>query len=440
MAFGSEVTGKLGIDTGSVPADLARAKQAMQKFNQEVGAGAGHAGDNAGEKLVGGIEHRIFGARHLSGALATALGLNIEHIAKGITAAIVGGTEEAWKQMGELAEENAKLIQKKMELALTPKQLTDKHKKDLEQAAKEEQSTGKQAVGEGKLREALIGQEGPVVGRIIGFLAEKLGGLNSKADLGVKLAQKQKDTLEADVKVAEEKKAVLESHKKLAEFEADLTLKNLSGTKLIAALDLRRAEIQKEINSGKLSEIEIDEHKKKADEIGVQIAAEKLRLDQEKIEKARELERLGISANEAAAKLARDEEDLANKKADRGKETIDEIADLKPAEHKIEGPAAHVDTFGLDAAAAQAKEQAVEIQRLQKQGESLRRAGDVGGANAVFDQISTKKQSLVDSGFAKSSEGDEFKKIGEEIHKDNVNLQKILAEIKVVAQGKLKNQ
>lgn len=440
MAFGSEVTGKLGIDTASVPADLARAKNAMKQFNQEVSTGTGHAGDNAGEKLVGGIEHRLFGARHLSGALATALGLNIEHIAEGITAAIVGGTKEAWKQMGELAEENAKLIEQKMELAMTPKQISEKHSKDLTRAASEEQGAGAKAAAEEKLRTALIKEQGVVYGWILGFIAEKRGLINSTAEQGVKIEKAAHATLEADVKVEAEKKAIKESHRKLAEFEADLALKNLNSTQLVKALEDQKLAVQAEINSGKLTEIEIDERKKKYDELGVQIQAEKNRMIQVSIDKENELARLRQSAASASRKIARDEEELANKKADRGKQTVEEIAKLSPAKRGQDATAVPIDTFGLDAAASEAKKTAIEIQRMQAQAESLRSAGDVGGANDLFDQIGSKKQSLVDSGFAKSSEGDEFKQMTERIHQDNQDLQKILNEIATVAKGKLRNE
>lgn len=437
MPFGSEVTAKLGVDTASVPADLAKAGNAFKQFGKGVEDQAAEHGAGAGTKLTNALEHKILGARHLSGALATALGLNIENIAHGITAAIVGGSIEGFKQMGEQADAEAKLIEKKIELALTPKGLQEKIKKDLARSQADLAGKKGESTNDTEAHVDALSAQIP----ILGFIAEKLGVVRSEEEKRKEIGEATVKVEEADNRVLEQNKAVKESHRKLAEYELDLTQKNFTGTQLLEALAQRRADLQEEIKNGKLSELEIDERKKHYDDLGVQAEAERNRLKQVGIDKEKELLRLQGSLVEAQRKLAKDEADLANKKADRGKLTVDEIANLKAGKTGTQfGQDTHVDTFGLSEEAAKAKETAAEIQRMQKQAEGLRQSGDSGGANDLLDQIGVKKQSLVDSGFAKSTEGDDMKQLSESIHKDNAELQKILNEIKSVAQGKIKNE
>ncbi len=75
----------------------------------------GLAGD-IGDK----IEHRLFGARHLAGALATALGLNLDKIGEQVARIFTDmskETEEAMKKAGEISDETA---------AITAKMLADR--------------------------------------------------------------------------------------------------------------------------------------------------------------------------------------------------------------------------------------------------------------------------------------------------------------------------
>ncbi len=434
MAFGSEVSAKLGIDTASVPADLNKAKQAFTKFGQDVeAAGAAH-GAGAGDKLVGALEHKLLGSRHLAGALAVALGLNIEHIAEGITAGLVGGTKEAWKQMGELAEENAKLIEKRMELAMTPKQLQEHQAKNRKRAEGELEGAANEA-GENAAKR--IGLDAAAPGAAL--LASLLGFINSEAEEGVNIQKKTKVVLEGEVESAEQSKAVAESHKKLDEYRHEMSLKNLTSSEKLKAINEEINRLLSEEVNGKLTAIEIDERKRKVIELQGQEQEELNARTQREIDMKQELGKLQGDLAAAQRKRDQDEEDIAQKRADRGKQTVDEIADLKDSK-KDETASGPVDTFGLSDEAGEAKKSAVAIQRQQKEAERLRRSGDVSGANQLFDQISAGKQKLVDSGFAKSSEGDEFKKMAEQIHKDNSEIAKILQAISVTAQGKLKNQ
>ncbi len=435
MAFSSEVTGRLGVDTSSVPADLAKAKTAFKQFGGEVQNEAEAHGAGAGGKLVGALEHKIAGSRHLAGALATALGLNIEHIAEGIVAGIVGGTKEAWKQAAEISEENAKLIEKRLELALTPKQLQERIKANSARAAGDVQGAGADTATEKFVKG--LERTSPV----IGFIAEKFGLVRSQAEKLVEINEKTNKSLESDVRLEEQKKTVKEAQKKLDEFKEQSASKGLSDSEKEKKLDEERQKLLTDIAYKNGSDLEIIEKKHRLVEIDNQQREDALAKQDRQIEKDKQLLKLRMSLVEAQRKLAQDEEDLANKKADRGKLSVDEIAKLTRQDTSAKfGENTHVDTFGLSAEAAQAKQTAVDIQRLQKQAEGLRVSGDSAGANALFDQIGTKKQSLVDSGFAKSTEGDEFKQLNETIHKDSVEIQKILSQITDVAKGKLKNE
>ncbi len=111
---------KLGADTSEFKGKVAEAGQ------QVAGALGSGAGDSAGSKFVGAFEHRLLGARHLSGALATALGLNIEKIAENLARAITGVSkdeEEELKKLVTLSDKLTETTKKNMESQLSTEQL-----------------------------------------------------------------------------------------------------------------------------------------------------------------------------------------------------------------------------------------------------------------------------------------------------------------------------
>lgn len=434
MSFGAEVTGKLGIDTSSVPGDLEKGKQAFRRFGQEVEQAGAEHGANTGQKIGEALEHKLLGTRHIAGALATALGLNIEKLAEGVTAALVGGTKEAWAKMGELADENAKLIELRIEKALSPKGLEDKHKSDLQRAIAEfNAEKAKQADEEEKRNEAL--KKNAALG-----LASANQQDPHEAEKQIALAEKEKAIHEAELKVQDDQLKNKAADLKITESVLHVDLTGLDSQQKVAALEEEKNALIKQQQSGKLTNAEIDERASAIREIENKITAEIYDRGQKEIEQKRELLRLNTSLGDAQKKRNSDEEALANKRSDRGKETIGEIASLSGKKTERASYTGPVDTFGLSTEASAAKEQAIEIQRQQAEAERLRKSGDVGGANALFDQISASKQKLVDSGFAKSSEGDDMKQLKEQLQHDNEAITKVLTEIRQVAQGKLKNQ
>ena len=438
MSFGAEVTGKLGIDTASVPADLERAKAAMQKFGQESAGIGAKAGDETGLRMAGAIEHHFIGNRAIASALGTALGLNITEIAHGITAAIVGGTKQAWEEAIKIADESTKIIEELIAARLSPKGKQEQHKRDLKDAL-EANAVAVAPTNFEKIAEAAIPKT--FGGGLMKNMLVTFGLVRSEAEKLVQTNKTNEAVIVAGAKVEADRREGKEADKKLTESIVHANLTGLNTTEKIAALEAEKAALTKQQESGKLTIVEIDDRARRIGEIDREVQQEKNDAIQREIDQKNELLRLQTSLGEVQRKMAEDEEAMANKKADRGKQTVDEIAKIKPKEGGRQfGEDTHVDTFGLSAEASEAKEQAVAIQRQQKEAERLRSQGDVAGANQLFDQVGAGKQKLVDSGFAKSTEGDEFKKMAEAIHKDNVELQRILGEIKVIAAGKLKNQ
>ncbi len=111
---------KLGADTSEFKGKI---DDAARQVSGALGSGAG---DSAGGKFVGAFEHRLLGARHLSGALATALGLNIEKIAENLARAITGVSkdeEEELKKLVTLSDKLTETTKKNMESQLNTEQL-----------------------------------------------------------------------------------------------------------------------------------------------------------------------------------------------------------------------------------------------------------------------------------------------------------------------------
>ena len=432
MGFSSEIRAALGIDTSSIPGDMSKARAAFNQGANQLQADAGKHGAGAGDQFVGSLEHRLLGARHLSGALATALGLNLENISNHIAAAIVGGSKEAWEQAVKLADENTAIIQKLIETRLSPKQLGDKQQNDLQRALAEQSGAGK----DGPLNwfQKLVAKYG-------GAGDKQIAGLKSDADKEIEQQAAQKKVLEAQLVIEEHQKQVREATKALDQARAEASEKNLTGKRAEEAINNRINGILKEITSGNLSDLEIIAKKKQLIEEQGKLEAAQLRTKEQAIEKERTLARLALDLQEAQRKMNADQEEAANHRADRGRTTLGELAELSANQ-----PAAKARAYkfgedsGLSDEARAAKATAREIEDMQAQAERLRRSGDVNGANELFDQIGAKKDTLVKSGFLKSSEGDDMRKFTETLHKDQVDVIKILNETKTVLDGKFVNQ
>ncbi|MBS0328217.1 MAG: hypothetical protein JSR30_00060 [Proteobacteria bacterium] len=412
---------------------MAKAKAAFSKGGAELERTAGMHGANAGEQLTHSLEHKLLSARHLSGALATALGLNIEHIAESIASGIVGGSKEAWAEAVAVADANTQVIEKLIEARMNPKRVEDKRQRDLERAIEESKGAGAQTT----VGNVLLAFGGPLeaAGRAFGLIKNDATILKEKQEATLKIN-------EADLKIEEEKKNVREAEKALDAQRRAASYENLTSSEKISAINEAMNEVIKEITSGNLSDLEVVKKRGELLEMQKKLAAEELAIKQRAQDKERELGKLELSRFETQRKLNRDEKELEDRRNDRGKLTLGELAEVSarngtPAKREY---ASGSSTYGISDEVAAARQAARDIQALEDRQNQLRLSGDVAGANALADQISSKRDTLVQGGFLKSTEGDEFRQLKETIHDDNVALLKVNTQIAETMAGKFVNQ
>lgn len=440
MPYGTEIQAKLGVDTSSVGTDLAGAKNVFNKWGQEVAASGATHGANLGEKLVGGIEHKIFGARHLSGALAAALGLNIESISEHIAAAIVGGSKEGWAEAGKIADEATKLIAKKFELALSPKQAADKLQHELEKTVEE--------VNGLKIRTAIR--------------PDLINGGFTKvqnAEDTAKQAELNKKILEIEVQIGERKKEEKKDQKELTEEIRKSSLEELSDGHKFEALNQEIADKQLEIIKGGLTEGEIAKKKIEILKLEHDLRATLKRIQDESIREGKQDAEDQKKAQED--RLAREEklfslqrtrfteskklQEDQNKLTDRSKLTVGELANLNNGNKGFSLGKSSLDLSfganeGLTDAQVEAKKKAQRIQELEQEAEQKRLSGDVAGSEAAFGQVGSMRDELVKSGGVKSTEGDKFGELKKQIAEDNTQVIHTLQEIAKIEKGKFVNQ
>ncbi len=434
MALISELMAKLGFDTSSVPADLNKAKQAFDKFGNETTEAAQGHGDKAGDAFSHALEHKLLGMRHASTALATALGLSFEKIADFIAAAVVSGSKEAWTEAVQIADENTKLIQRMIEARMTPKQVEAKRTSDLERAKAEAKGAG----NDYSWLDAAADLGGNVFSRTV---LERAGLIKDLATRAIESGKANLKVTEAQVKIDEEDRKVREAAKALDDERNASAYEGLQYTERVKALNESIDKIVKEIFSGQLSQLEVIKKRTDLLHLEQKLRAETLQQQGRQEEKEREFSRLTIQRAEMVRKLALDEQNLKNAVGDRSKLTVAEIAQLKPGQKPGSGRSSlDVDTYGLSDQAAAAKRLAAEIEDLQAQAEHLRVSGNTDEASRMFEQIDAKRQTLVDSGFAKSTEGDQFKALRESIHADQEKVNSNLRDIKEVLKGKFVSQ
>lgn len=442
MGYGTDIQAKLGVDTSSVGTDLAGAKNQFNKWGQDVAnTGATH-GANFGDKLVGGLEHKVLGARHLSGALAVALGLNIEKIADHIAAAIVDGSKEGWEEALKLADSNAKLIQEKITDSLTPKKLGEELEKELQRAVDKLNSIKGSKVYGGE------DSQGAAIYKDAALNAEQLK----------QQQEAQHEILEIEKKIRDLKK---DSAKEVKEYENErkkAATEDLSDGHKIEELNKQIAGTILEMTKGTLTEGELAKKKiallnmeheiklatKRITEEDTKLA-KKDADDKEKAQKdemAREekLFSLRKSRFTETKKLTEDQ----NKLTDRSKLTVGELAGLTAKKDFSLGKSGLDLSFGsnegLTDAQVEAKKKAQEVQRLEQEAEQKRLSGDVAGSEEAFGKVGKLRDELTSSGATKSTEGDKFGELRKQIAEDNIELQKTLKDLITVEKGKFVSQ
>lgn len=436
-----EIQAKLGVDGTNVPKDLAEAKAHFDKFGKDVASEGSKHGESFGDHFGEAIGKKL-GAHHLGGAVAAALGINIEKIADGIAEAIVGGSKEGWEEAGKIAEENAKLISEIFRDAMSPKQLRESLQKELEKAIEEAgKIKGKlQYGGEDGLTGGAVYKEGALDAE---QLKDQLKLQNTILELTKKINDLKKDDRKDE---AEYQKAVAED-----------AAKHLEGTEKILALNKEINDILEKIVKGGLTDGEVAKLKiqllekegaikdenlkldKKAEEIGDRAYERIIKQEKAEAEAAKKLTDLRKSEVDQQNKVANDRDKLT----DRSKLTISELANLQnqvdPNKNKSnldltfganEGLTS--DQIALKKRAKEAEDQAAEVERL-------RLSGRQGEADEALKKLDDLRSGLVSSGAVKSTE-DPTKQLIDQLKSDTATLNKTQEEIRDILSKKFVNE
>lgn len=443
MGYGTDIQAKLGVDTSSVGTDLAGAKNTFNKWGQEVAASGEAHGANFGGKLVGGLEHKIFGARHLSGALAAALGFNIEKISEGIAAAIVGGSKEGWTEALKLADENAKLIGERMRVGLSPKQLGDSLEKELKRAVDEVNSIhGEKIIGGQDEEGSVIFKEGALNAE---QLTKQQDLLKHIKELDLEIAKNKeeqkkqvKETNEEIKKLGEEELSDGNKYEAITKRINDTQLEILKGGLTEAEVAKKRLEISKAVHELALTQKRITDESIRE---GKKDAEDTAKAQKDKLEKEEKLFRLQKQRFSETKKLQDDQ----NKLTDRSKLTVGELATLQGGKKDFSLGKSSLDLSfgsneGLSPEQVANKEKAQKVQQLEQEAEQKRLAGDVAGSETAFGKVGQLRDELVSSGGVKSTEGDKFGELRKQIAEDDKEMNHTLQEIKDVLAGKFVSQ
>lgn len=443
-AYGSEVKATLGVDTTQVPADMVKARAAFNKGAADIEQDSAKRGAGAGDKLVGALEHKLLGARHLSGALATALGLNIEHIAESITSAIVGGSKEGWKQAGEIAERNAELIGKVIESRMNPRQIADNMTKELERAEREMAGLRDKFAADRKIKGTDFLSPSTVLNKV-------LAGKDLTAD---ELRQQEKiqgKILALQERINAEKKSEANAIKAIDDEELTAAEKKGTLAERARAIQEHIKKLQLDYVNGDYTELELKKKKLEIDQKQNELAA----IHKDQKQKELDLEKKTLEIAEKKAELGHQKVSLAKDEAkltDRSKLTVGELAALHENKRSAINEAAQESErnrnrsfeFGRDAdltsEQASARDKAEEIKDLEAKAERARKSGDTSGASSILDQVGQMRDALVKSGFTKSTEGDPATALREQIAKDNDAIKKTLSSIETIEKGKYINQ
>lgn len=441
MGYSTEVKAVLGIDSSKLPGEMQKARQVFQDGTRAIEGDSAKAGKSAGASFVGGIEQRLLNMRNLSGVLVSALGFNIEKIANSIAAGIVGGSEEAWKAAAEIADQNSKLIAAQIEKNLSPAQLADQYRREIEKANAKAEEIGKQ--GKVQIIDQLTGSTTRTLN------AEQAKAQNEAIQQAIELTGKLKDltaTMNKDAAKAADDLAKAQrryddehgtAQQRIGRLNADILnlqwdmeavgiTKAERDTKQIQLLD-KMTEREKELKD--LAEKKADQEKKISDQ------------------KARQL-----SLEEDLRKQKITVKDAENKLTDRTKLTVGELANVRgKPKSAIEEDAAAAEerrrqafAFGANEGLTQevidARAKAGEVLTLEKKAEEQRLTGDRVGAAETNIRIGEMRDSLVKSGFTKSTEGNPAGPLLADIKTATVAVNATLGKIEDILKGKFANE
>lgn len=447
MGYSTEIKAVLGIDTSKMPEDTRKVLEQFKRAAKEIEGETARAGASSGEKFSHGFGSKLANSRYLGHTLATALGLNLPDLATKIASAITGGSAEGWKKSVEIAERQAEVIEKIIEAHMNPAQIAAKQRKDLTRAIDESKQGSVSGITAKRM--AVTGALGlPGLDNLLAAI----GIGQTQAEIAEATAKKALAVDEADLKVTLSKKDESEKLKKLE--DDALAIRERSGT-----LAEKEKAIREHINALLLSMARDDltevEMKMKANELAQKQVDLQENLKAQKKESL-ELEKADLAIAEKRNELAHQRRDLEKDEAkltDRGKLTVGELAQLKGGPEGDEerrrrreeedrqrafgGFGADV---GLSSAAVDAREKAIQIKRLEEDAEAARLGGDSQKSLDLLGQVGTLRESLVKSGFTKSTEGDPARELRDQIKKDNETIIKTLNDIAETEKGRYTNQ
>lgn len=319
MATAGDISARLGLDTNSFKTDIVEAKNQFRKFGEDIQNEGKKAGAKAGEGTADGLgnalEHKLFGSRHIAGALATALGLNIEKIADKITAVIVGGTKEGFEQAIKLEERYAAALDARDQKRKTTVQLISNAEKDILNLQKE------QAAIQGDLINAPgVHARGytPSASQQTARAPLTQEQEHKSRELTVQIQEKQNAL--TDLKTGKEEAANKESERGNAYLRERLT-----DEKKVVDLQLEQVGIQDELKQKGLTQREIDERRNRLAANGKEIQDINLKITNATAAKNKEIWD-GQAAN--AAKVRTFNEEQSNE-ADRLRMMLEDVLDIK---------------------------------------------------------------------------------------------------------------
>lgn len=300
---------KLGADTSEFKGRISEAGRSVS------GAFGSEAGNSAGNKFVGAFEHRLLGARHLSGALATALGLNIEHIGENIARRITGVSkeeEEALKKMGELSDKLTEVTKKAMESQLSDEKLYQLRLGERESLLKKlDENQGKTTEQQNEALKIQISlqENGVELRKLALSLSEKANReyehMNKLLDEFDRQVEENNRKARAELAEAEKQDQEYLDHKKKSEKELyDLKFQVLKPEEQLTALTAERTKLEQELNKLQKNTLEYKDGQVQLQRLDNEISAKGLEIEKDKTNEIKEQnkERMTASGDLGVAK------------------------------------------------------------------------------------------------------------------------------------------
>lgn len=442
MGFSTEVKAVLGIDTSKMPEDSRKVIEAFKAASKQIEQDSAKSGVSAGGKFAEGLTGKLANAKMLGTTLATALGVNLDSISQKILEAVFQGSLEGWNRFADEADRGMVLLARRRTAGMSEKQVDADLQDKLGRAQQDLDAYVKKISAPRTITQrGMYGEREQITVPAGEYSAEQ---------------QTERERLtnnirEIEAQIAERAKQSSNELKGIAQrrLDEEENVENLLQKE--AAIRTNMARIQAEIDSGKLNAVELARaqlamDQKRNDLKKVYASMQEEELNKEKVKN--QLAEKNVALTHQRRELEQDEAKLT----DRSKMTIGELAMLKTGESDSERQrrrdeedrARAFGGFGADAnlssEAAAARDKAIQVKRLEEDAEAARLRGDSAKSLELMGQVGVMRDSLVKSGFTKSTEGDPARALREQIAKDNEQIIKTLNDISTTEKGKYVNQ